>query len=113
MNDELLIKYLLEETSEEETSLVKQWLKAHPDHQKQYEQMQWVWESSKTTLLQSTVDENLAWEKFKTRRNDSSSTTKIFPLWLRGVAAVFFLLAIGWIALSFMPHSGRAYFTEV
>src|SRR5690606_6056705 len=84
---------------------------AHPDHQKQYEQMQWLWESSKTALQHSTVDENLAWEKFKTRSRISK--TFQFPLWLRGVAAVFAILALGWTALSFMPHSGKAYFAEV
>ena len=112
MNDELLTKYLLKETSGEENLLVEQWLRAHPDHQKQYEQMQWVWENSKTTLQHSTVDEDLAWEKFKTKRSRTSKTIR-FPFWLRGVAAAFVLLAIGWIALSFIPHSGRAYFTEV
>ena len=112
MKDELLIKYLLKETSEEETYMVEQWLAAHPDHQKQYEKMQWLWESSKTTLRHSTVDENLAWEKFKTRRIRTSKSVQ-FPFWLRGVAAVFAILTLGWIVLSFMPHSGRAYFTEV
>lgn len=112
MNDELLIKYLLEETSEQENSKVKQWLEADPDHQKQYEQMRWLWESSKTALHNSKVDENLAWEKFKARRGSAPKTIQ-FPLWLRGVAAVFAVLSIGWIALSFMPHSGKAYFTEV
>jgi len=114
MNDQLLIKYLLNETTEEENFLVEQWLGAHPDHQKKYQQMQWVWERSKTTLQNSKVDENLAWEEFKARKNNrSSKTIKFFPFWLRGVAAAFAILAIGWIALSFMPHTGRAYFTNV
>src|SRR5690554_6133227 len=112
MKEELLIKYLLKETSTEENLLVQRWLGSHPDHQKQYEQLQWVWKESKTNLLSSTVDENLAWEKFKTKRNRPTKLVQ-FPVWLRGVAAVFAILAIGWIALSFLPHSGRAYFAEV
>ena len=112
MKDELLIKYLLEETNGEENRQVGEWLAAHPDHQKKYEQMQWLWENSKSNLQHSTVDENLAWEKFKTRRSRTSKAVQ-FPFWLRGVAAVFVVLVMGWLTLSFLPHSGRAYFTEV
>lgn len=113
MKDELLIKFLLSETSEDENILVKRWLAAHPDHQKEYEQMRWVLDNSKASLQRSEVDENLAWEKFKTKRHQSASRHRLIPFWLRGVAAAFVMLAIGWLALSFLPHKGRAYFTEV
>src|SRR5690606_26252634 len=99
MNDELLIKYLLEETSEDENILVKQWLAAHPDHQKEYEQMKWIWESSKASLSKCDVDENLAWEKFKTKRDRRSGSLGLFPVWLRAVAAAFLILVIGLLAL--------------
>ena len=113
MKDELLIKYLLEETSEDENALVEQWLAAHPDHQKEYEQMKWIWESSIASLQKRDVDESLAWEKFKTKRDRRSGSLLLFPVWLRAVAAVLLILVIGLLALSFLPHSGRAYLTEV
>ncbi|HLW20394.1 MAG TPA: FecR domain-containing protein [Cyclobacteriaceae bacterium] len=112
MNDLILIKYLLKETSTEENLLVERWLGTHPDHQKQYEQLQWVWKESKANLLSSTVDENLAWEKFKARSGRTSKRVQ-FPVWLKGVAAVVAILMTGWVALSIMPHSGRAYYGEV
>jgi transmembrane sensor len=113
MKDELLIKYLLEETSGEENLQVEQWLAAHPDHHKEYEQMKWVWESSKASLQQSDVDESQAWEKFKSRKDRSSSVIRLFPNWLRAVAAAVALVITSLVALSFLPHSGRAYFAEV
>lgn len=113
MNDELLIKYLLKETSEDENILVKRWLEAHPDHQKEYEQMKWVWDRSKDSLQSSEVDENLAWEKFKTKRDQRSGSLRLLPVWMRAVAAVFTIMVIGWLALSFLPPGGRAYFAEV
>jgi transmembrane sensor len=113
MKDELLIKYLLKETTEDENLRLEEWLAAHPDHQKEYEQMKWVWESSKAGLQQSDVDENQAWEKFKSRKDRASPVIRLFPKWLRAVAAAVALVITSLVALSFLPHSGRAYFAEV
>ncbi|HLT07938.1 MAG TPA: FecR domain-containing protein [Cyclobacteriaceae bacterium] len=112
MKEELLIKYLLGESSDQENLQVEAWLQEHPDHRKEYEQMAWAWDKSKILLHEGQVDENEAWESFKNRRGRSGKI-KFFSPWTRAVAAVFVLMLAGIIVLSFLPHGGRAYFAEV
>lgn len=103
MNDELLIKFLLQETSEEENIAVQEWLAADEANMRHFIQFEKIWTASKKLHTESNVDETLAWNKFKEK------TVQIQPLkknysWLR-VAAVF-LLAIGiWATYSLLNHT--------
>jgi len=106
MTDELLVKYLLNETSAEENVLVSEWIASDPSHQKHFNDLELIWKTSKNLASQSTVDENDAWERFKLRTVQVKSKpdkVKIKPirtsnLWIKIAAslvivasAVFFL----------------------
>jgi transmembrane sensor len=116
INDELLIRYLLGETSEAEGTAVGQWLKADPDHARKYAELKWVWESSKKAG--QLADPEQAWQKFVERRDVLASNKK--PIrnlwsspWIRVAASLTLLIAfVGLYALS-LPHGGKAYFTTV
>ncbi|GAA4794162.1 FecR domain-containing protein [Olivibacter ginsenosidimutans] len=69
MKDELLIKFLLKETSPEEDLEVHNWLKQSPDNTKKLAQFKIIWESSKTLALQHPIDEEAAWNRFKELRD--------------------------------------------
>lgn len=100
MTDELLIKFLLKETSEEENTAIQEWLAAEPANISQFIEFEKIWEASKSLAPTSKVDEEQAWNTFKekTTKLNKKEEAVVLPLkknytWLK-VAAVF-VLAIG------------------
>lgn len=98
MNDELLIKYLLNESNSEENDEVRHWLALSQENATYLAQLERIWVESKTLGVKSEVDVNAAWSKFKSRANEVP-TVKLKPLttWMR-IAAVF-VVAIGSLGL--------------
>ena len=101
MNDELLIKFLLRETTPGEGALVKDWIEADPDNQKHFSQIETIWNTSKNLIPESSIDTDRAWERFKARRDSKESQQEaiIRPMaarfnWMK-VAAVFLIAALG------------------
>ncbi len=72
MDDVLLTKYLLEETSEEETTAIRKWIAEHPDNRKHYSRLQVIWEASRTLVGKSDVDEHEAWQRFVQLRDEGT-----------------------------------------
>jgi transmembrane sensor len=97
MTDELLIKFLLKETTEAESITVQNWLDASPNNATYFLQFEKIWNSSKTLSGQSQINEDDAWLRFKQKTNNSTITRQLKPKynWLK-VAAVFVLIAAGW-----------------
>lgn len=100
MTDELLIKFLLKETSEEENTTIQEWLAADPANISRFIQFEKIWEASKILAPESKIDEEEAWNTFKekTTKLNKREEAVVLPLkknytWLK-VAAVF-VLAIG------------------
>jgi transmembrane sensor len=90
----MLVKYLLREASPAEEQAVRSWIDADASHKKYFEQFRLIWDSSKQLALQSTVDENKAWEKFRHRTIATQKPRKMFA-WTRIAAAIVVLLGIG------------------
>jgi ferric-dicitrate binding protein FerR (iron transport regulator) len=65
ITDDLLVKYLLGEASAEERQLVESWMLTDDANKKQYEDFKTIWEESKRLAAVSTVDEAVAWERFR------------------------------------------------
>lgn len=122
MNDELLIKFLLKETSEEESITVQNWLNASPSNKNYFLQFEKIWISSKNLAAESKISEEDVWLRFKERANIKQAVTrKLKPKynWLK-IAALFILIAAGWSAytllspLSYIPvATGNAVTTKV
>jgi transmembrane sensor len=93
--DDLLVKYLLGETNEEERLLVEIWINSNADNKKYYNDFKIIWQESKQLAAVSTVDENAAWQRFKTRINQPKGkgvVKKLMPeVWFR-IAALFILI---------------------
>lgn len=109
MNDELLIKFLLKETSEEEHITVQNWMDTSPSNKKYFLDFEKIWNSSKTLAPKSHISETDAWLRFKEKAagNKQPATQKIRPAyhWLK-IAAVLVLVAAGWAAYNiFAPVS--------
>jgi ferric-dicitrate binding protein FerR (iron transport regulator) len=108
MNDEVLVKYLLDEVSEEERLQVEHWIIETSENKKYFDHFQLIWQKSKLLEATSTVDEDAAWQRFKTRINNSEKPAAIVPFvksyrWMR-VAAIL-IIALGVSALFYMISS--------
>lgn len=79
ITDELLVKYLLDEASNEEQVLLQQWLDADAANRKEYEQFRLIWEQSRQLELRITVDPDAAWERFQKRVQDVSPAETTQP----------------------------------
>ncbi|WP_158860805.1 FecR domain-containing protein [Lunatibacter salilacus] len=118
MSDDLLIKYLLRETTPEEIEAIQTWLKADPTNEKRYSELRWVWEKSKKINPSETPNIDHAWQRFKERRTSfQSSVTKSRLLWsspwIKVAASIVLLVGFVWIFTFLLPHGGQAYFMSV
>lgn len=108
MNDEILIKFLLKETSEEENSLVGEWLAADAENAKYFVQLEKIWLASGDIAPKKEVDVEAAWLKFKSKADALPVQHEpiVMPLrknntWLR-IAAVLVVAVCAWTAYSLL-----------
>lgn len=119
MNDQQLIKYLLQETDSEENQAVQDWIEADQANQKQFEQLQWIWKSSERMLETSDIDEHKAWERFLSRKktyvNIQPASKQVFlqRKWYWAVASILFILGSLTLISTYLPQSGKALYSAV
>ncbi len=95
INDDLLVKHLLGEASAAERAAVETWLKEEVQHQQYYNELQQVWEASKSMGAMPEVDENAAWQRFQQRVAASIPAAKRSSFtWLRAAASILLLLGV-------------------
>lgn len=109
MKDELLIKFLLKETSEAENTAVQNWLTANTANRSRFLQFEKIWNASRNLAVNSNADEEQAWQKFKERAATLKKKPIVHPLnnyrWL-AVAAMIALVAGTWFTYDlFKPVS--------
>lgn len=108
MTDDLLIKYLLKETSTEEELVVKTWINLSEANQKRFSEFELIWSTSKNLAASSNIDENDAWDRFQLRVEDKSIKSRSISnrfIWMK-VAAIFLLIAGSWLAYTTLVNSG-------
>jgi ferric-dicitrate binding protein FerR (iron transport regulator) len=95
IDDDLLVKYLLEEASPEEQKSVEAWIAASENNQLYFEQLRTIWERSKTLRAVSTVNEDAAWQRFQQRVQKKERR----PMGgLRIAASILIIAALGALA---------------
>lgn len=108
MKDEILIKFLLNETTVEENAAVKMWLSETEQHRIYLSQLESIWMESKNLRLKSEVDVDAAWTKFKSKTKHAAPVAmkmKSTPIWMR-MAAVFVLAIGSWLIYSVYHSRG-------
>ncbi|MEQ7801773.1 FecR family protein [Pedobacter sp. ASV1-7] len=98
MTDELLIKFLLKETAEDEHISVQNWINASPANKEHFTKFEKIWNSSKNLSTKKDISEIEAWERFKQKAHvQQPEIIKIKPNfgWLK-IAAVLFVIAASW-----------------
>lgn len=104
--DELLIKYLLQETDASEQAEIQSWITEKEENKHYFNQFKLIWEESKKLESVSTIDEHAAWERFKQRVEPQVTAIpakNVLPLvtYLRYAAALVATLGAAWLAYSF------------
>lgn len=106
ITEDLLGKFLAQETDALESALVEDWLKQDKNHQKELDDYQFIWQQVASLKEEKTVDIDLAWNKIKSKTIASKeakviefkSKKKIFFTPIR-IAASLTLLLAGILAL--------------
>lgn len=113
MNDDLLIKFLVGETTNEESVRVNQWIEASEANKKYFEQYLLIWEKSRELAAKSTMDEGNAWERFSKFRDKKNQEAKIVLMPARKsiswttVAAILVLVLAGGLVY-FFKYNGSS-----
>ena len=101
MNDDLIIKYLVNETSPEEEAQIREWISSDPENAKEFSRFELIWLSSKNLEEISNKDPDVAWDKFRARVSQAKtgevpvrSITRRYN-WLK-IAAVLFITVGAW-----------------
>jgi ferric-dicitrate binding protein FerR (iron transport regulator) len=112
MSDELLVKYLLEEASEDERRSVEAWIGEGPENARHYRDFKTIWDESRRLAARSTVDVDAAWDRFRTRAAEEAAPAptarKTFSLdtrFIMRLAAGLVLLIGGGLAIRYAAGS--------
>ena len=105
--DELLVKYLLGEASESEVQNVASWIAENSGNRRHFEQIKLIWDASKGREIQSTIDTDAAWERFKLRTAQEvrSEGGRGIYKWVRVAAILIMLAGVGWL-IGVATHNG-------
>lgn len=91
------MKFLLEEANGEERAAVENWLATDEANRVYFRQLQLIWERSKALAGSTTADENMAWQRFRSRIQQETPQTvakkRDHFAWLK--IAALFILVIG------------------
>jgi transmembrane sensor len=86
---------MLGEATEEERQLIEVWMNSSNTNKKQFEDFKTIWEESKRLAAVSTVEEDEAWKRFKSRINQPKQTAVVRTMrptnWWR-IAALFIII---------------------
>lgn len=93
INDDLLVKYLLGESTNAENGEVEEWIAYDAGNQKYFDDFKLIWDESKQFATTSNVDEEAAWQKFQERINTSTPVKSISPFYWLKIAAILIVLA--------------------
>ncbi|WP_285008102.1 FecR domain-containing protein [Pedobacter faecalis] len=115
MEDELLIKYLLNEAAEAERIAVEEWLAQSEANRSRFAAFEKIWTASKSLSASARPDADEAWIRFKSRATEGNSESRQVPFlkvrpsfagtWIRVAAALVAVVGI-WLVYSLLGPSG-------
>jgi transmembrane sensor len=95
--DELLTKYMLNETSSVENETINRWLSENEDNRKYFDHFKLIWDTSRELKIESKLDPDASWAEFKQlAQNKNENSAKLRPLnpanrWLK-IAAIWLVI---------------------
>lgn len=80
INDELLVKYLLDEATPVESERVTNWIHESPVNLRYFRQFEHLWQQSKIIEANISVDEDAAWQRFQQRITTAGRVPSFKPV---------------------------------
>lgn len=108
MNDELLVKYLLNEATDEEAAGVRSWIGEQPQNARYFQDFKTIWEESRKLAAVSTVDVDVAWNRFQglvAKEKTQRKTVSFLSKQIMRIAAGLFLLVTGSLVLFYLNRT--------
>ncbi|WCT11040.1 FecR domain-containing protein [Mucilaginibacter jinjuensis] len=111
-DEDMLIRYILGETTDTERDAMELWLKEDKANMHKLEQAKFILEQSQQLAQQSPADENEQWEKFKVKRDALNNKGKVRSIttltpWLQMAAAILIFAGGASVAYYFYnQHAG-------
>jgi len=104
IDEGLLVKYLLEEVTDDEAERVRKWLEQSESNRQYFGQFKQIWDNSLLLAAENPADENEAWTRFRARVQhagpQNTGSAGRFG-WIRIAAAVLLFTAMGWYGISY------------
>ena len=94
MMEDLLTKYMLNETTPVENETINRWLSESEDNRKYFDHFKLIWDTSRELKIESKLDPDASWAEFKQlAQNRTGASAKVRPLnaanrWLK-IAAIW------------------------
>lgn len=111
IDDNLLVKYLVSETDDEETLKVESWIQASEENKKYFEQFVLIWEQSLQLSTPANREVEDAWLHMQQRIQQHSKIKTATPVkilnkgWWRIAAAVVMVIGISWLSYVFIAKN--------
>ncbi|HEY0354947.1 MAG TPA: FecR domain-containing protein [Flavisolibacter sp.] len=112
ITDDLLVKYLLLESTAEESKAVESWINESGSNRKYFDDFKTIWDQSKILAATSEVDEEKAWQRFRNRVSQQPTASPVIEMsrnmkWIR-VAAIFLVMSgLGWFSYQLFSKDTR------
>jgi transmembrane sensor len=106
IDENLLAKYLTNETNEKETLMVETWMQASDENKKLFNRFLLIWEQSLHLSAPARVNPDEAWLRMQQRLKDGKvnalTPVKSFTKgWLRIAASIIIIIGAGWLGYLF------------
>lgn len=111
MDDEMLVKFLLDEVNAEERISVQNWISSTDQNKKYFRDFELIWQKSKLLAASSTVDENAAWLRFQQRIGREAAPAPAIPIkksfnWMK--LAAMLIVAVGILGLFYLWNTNHS-----
>ncbi|MCF2444959.1 FecR domain-containing protein [Dyadobacter sp. CY345] len=114
--DDLLVKYLLDESTRQERGEVEKWVAAKTGNRIYFENFKLIWKRSKTLAAHNDVDEDIAWIRFKDKMQETEIPViplKTNPLFKYFRIAVAIVLVAGGSWLTYLMATKDSFSQEI
>lgn len=113
VNDDLLVKNLLNETDAREAVRIQEWLEASVENKKYYQHLQLIWEKSLQLAETDEGNESLAWNKLENTLKFNDPTPIVKPLfskyWMSLAASIAIICGLSWYAINWYQSKNEPY----
>lgn len=110
INNDLLVRYLLNETNREERLQAEEWIAASAVNRKYFDDFKLIWEQSRQLINTDRINENEAWQRFRQRIHPGERKPAVVRRigyrfqWTRIAASLAAVVLVTWLTTLFFSN---------